>query len=58
MKKYIHLQYYIAVKEVQKNTLSLVELPSFFFGARFSSLVCTHLKSISNETVLKNLPVT
>lgn len=58
MKKYIHLQQYVAVKEVQKNTLPLVELPSIFSRAHFSSLISTHLKSCSNETMLKNLPVT
>lgn len=45
MKKIIHLQQYVAVKEVQKNALPLVELRAIFFRAHFSSLIATHLKS-------------
>lgn len=51
MKKYIHLQQCVSVKEVQKNALPLVELPAVFFRAHFSSLTATHLKSSSNETM-------
>lgn len=53
MKKYIHLQQNVAVKEVQRNTLPLVELLSIFSRAHFSSFIYTHLKSCTNETMLK-----